>query len=252
MTPEKLLNFLISDEFYSQFLSIVNNFGIKSDENFIKFVEVNKFFDSWFRENWSQEESYLKAKEIMTNFSDEEIAQILDFINKNFNKQREALWQSESKVEDLESMDEKERRYLEIMSTLVKFPEANPERKVAKEEPTIVESRLESESVSVSQPKPKQLNLEDGLRSEINSEENLKIQEDIKSRSESVEIEHSLSESDVTVGEESSSITTANFELETKEQEEPQQTFDNIVISYKKEEEKKSEEDEKFLDLSNL
>lgn len=234
---EKIIEFLISPEFYNDwFLFVAEAFNIKSteDNDFFKFVSILQFLDGWVRGNWSNEESQVKAKEIMqpVGFSEEEINKILDFINQNFALKREELWREASKTpETIDDFGEKEKRYIEFMKTLVKYHEVT---KPYTEVPTsLQESFAPSENENTLSPQEELF---------LKSDKEEKI-EDIQPKIED-ETKLKPAEADIaTINLEPLKQTTLKNSIES---------LDNIVISKKKEEEKKSEEDEKFLDLSNL
>lgn len=283
MPPEKIINFLLSDEFYDEFLLVVENFNIKSNESFIKFAEIFKFFDGWFRENWSKEESENKSKEILVNFDDTEREKIVEFVFQNFDNQRTELWQTEpeKELESLNISDEKERRYLEIMANLVKFPE---ERQQAKEENKL-ESVINNEGVSVNtissetefkQKEPPQLSetleeektVEELEKDVDNQQNNLDIpyQETNESLADNVltpTIKHQVQEGDAQESlsneqlespalndiQPSESIATDQLVNQRSSSEEYEKKDEDIVIVRKKEDQSS---EEKFLDLSNL
>ncbi|MCS7200611.1 MAG: hypothetical protein NZ822_00415 [Patescibacteria group bacterium] len=279
MPPEKIINFLLSDEFYDEFLLVVENFNIKSNESFIKFAEIFKFFDGWFRENWSKEESENKSKEILINFDDTERDKIVEFVFQNFDKQRIELWQTkpETELKSLNISDEKERRYLEIMANLVKFPE---ERQQAKEENKL-ESMINNEGVSMNtissetEFRQKELpQLSETLEEEKTVEE---LEKDVDNQQNNLDIPYqetneSLADNVLTPtikqqvqgGEAQEILSDEQLESPLLNGTQPQESTATDQLSSSEEYEKKDEDivivrkkedqssEEKFLDLSNL
>ncbi len=225
-TEEKVADFLASNHFYNQFLELADFLNLDSVENFLKFTELFKFLDNWFRDNWDDYETRTKVKEFLVDFSDEEIDKIISFLDKNFKEQRKTLWQTEEVLNQED--EEKERRYLEIMASLVKFPE--------------VEKESKQEITTKEQPINEKINFLEG--EDLLAESKDKKQEPLSF----VEPE----KNEPGKNEETPLISTTNFGQEPGHQETPKQTLDNIVISYKKSDEKQFKDDEKFLDLSNL
>jgi hypothetical protein len=133
MPTEKLFKFLTSEEFDSlidktdEFLKI----DLKNEIN--KDIKVALFLERYFRERLSEPILQNYAKQILDFLSDEEIENLLNFIQQNLFELREKLWQEEqelnleekysnlekkySKIE--EAFEEKEKRYIELMKTLI-------------------------------------------------------------------------------------------------------------------------------------
>jgi hypothetical protein len=126
MPTEKLLNFLGEKEFM-QLIDQTDAF-LKIDPNIdnIKDRKVSRFIYKYFRERLSEPTLKNYAKQILDFLSDEEIENLLNFIQQNLFELREKLWQEEqelnleekySKIE--EAFEEKEKRYIELMKTLI-------------------------------------------------------------------------------------------------------------------------------------
>jgi hypothetical protein len=139
MPPEKLLNFLVSKEFY-QLIDKADEF-LKIDPKLDgeKDGKVTLFLDYYFRERLSSQTLKNYAKQILDFLSDEEIDNLLNFIHQNFFDLRENLWQEEKVLEETleeteetkpETFEEKERRYQEIMEPLIKRTEKTEKGKV--------------------------------------------------------------------------------------------------------------------------
>lgn len=231
---EKVIEFLASPEFYNDwFLVTVKAFDIKSTENFLKFAAILQFLDGWVRENLSNDEAYNKAKEIMTptDFTDEEIGKILDFINQNFSFKRDELWQTSLEVSNVDQDDfaEKEKRYTELMETLIKKP--------------VTDSEVSS--------------LERNLKTPLAEDKSISEPEKVLTFNEAKEETQILSENEeetATTKVDTSpetDITPINFKPLTQIDEKTIKNLDldNITIKKKKE---TPEDQDKFLDLSNL
>ncbi|GIW65124.1 MAG: hypothetical protein KatS3mg093_103 [Candidatus Parcubacteria bacterium] len=238
MAEEKVMDFLDSNDFYRQFLELAKFLNIDSVGQFLKFVSLFKFLDDWFRDNWNDEETKAKSNELLTYFSEEEISKIIDYLNQNFKEQRESLWQQEKVENNFD--EEKERRYLEIMASLVKFPEVEqgPNQDLTNEKSVVFSSQQNQSIVTEENEKNQPL--------VFSAEENE------NKLTEESEIETSQSNID----EPSEKIATIsidnNPELKTEIDKTKDKPFDNIIISYKKGEEQEGKDEEKFLDLSNL
>jgi predicted RNA-binding protein YlqC (UPF0109 family) len=139
MENKKLETFLISGEFYDwinkidEFLKIDPNKDIEKDLN-IAIVVYKYFFEKLSGENLI---NYLKEK--INWLSEEKFQELLEFIVKNLSQRREELWQKEKKEEIEESispegLEERERRYFELMKTVIKKPETFVIKKEKKEE----------------------------------------------------------------------------------------------------------------------
>lgn len=243
---EKIIEFLISPEFYNDwFLFTTNAFNIKSTENFLKFVAVLRFLDMWVRENWSDEESFSKAKEIMgfSNFTEEEINKILNFINQNFALKRTELWQEALKTPEIvDDFDEKEKRYLEFMKTLVKFP-------VSTETKEKVLTTQEREEFNYSKPE-NVLNFQEKTSLKLDKEDIKKETKNIKSEIEITKDVKSTKTNISPINTETN-ISTIKFEPLTEiSSQKSIENIDNIVITKKNV--KTEDEESNFLDLSNL
>jgi hypothetical protein len=141
MPTEKLFDFLVSQEFYQlidktdEFLKIDPKVDGEKDS------KVTFFLDRYFRERLSGTKLQNYAKQILDFLSDEEIDNLLNFINENFSNLREKLWQEEITTQEQEEIDtqeiekikpvtfeEKTKKYQEIMESLIKKKEKNEEK----------------------------------------------------------------------------------------------------------------------------
>ncbi len=140
---EKLKDFLVSDEFFYLLSKINELLDINIEQDFGKVADVAVFLDIYFRERIYGEDliNYLKTN--LSWLSEENLNNLLKFIQENLHPKREELWQEEtSKTETetipQESFEEKEKRYLELMKSIVKPIEEN-EKKTQQEQPKIEE-----------------------------------------------------------------------------------------------------------------
>jgi hypothetical protein len=145
MPTEKLSKFLASEEFDSlidktdEFLKI----DLKNETD--KDIKVALFLENYFRERLSGSTLKNYAKQILDFLSDEEIDNILNFVQQNFFDLREQLWQEKpaeetmeesEKIEEIrpETFEEKEKRYQEIIAPLIKRISKPEEKKPIEEE----------------------------------------------------------------------------------------------------------------------
>lgn len=235
-TYEKIEDFLMSPEFYNDwFLVTTDAFNIKSTENFLKFSAILMFLNDWVRENWSDEESRNNAKEILepVGFNEEEINKILEFINQNFALKREELWQETPETPEIvDDFAEKEKRYLEFMKTLVKYP-------------AVAEPQVET-------PAPGSLSQESFVSPRTDNVLTLQERPSLKLVKKEIkeEIQPKVEDEEKTKPPETNIPTISFKPLTETTPEKSIESLDNIVITKKKEETKVDED--KFLDLSNL
>jgi len=137
MPPKKLLDFLVSPGFY-QLIDRTDEF-LKIDPKVDgeKDGKVTLFLDYYFRERLSGSTLKIYAKQILDFLSDEEINNLLNFVQQNFFDLREKLWQEEKVLKETEetkpeTFEEKAKKYQEIMEPLIKRI-ARPEKEKAKE-----------------------------------------------------------------------------------------------------------------------
>lgn len=105
MPPEKLLNFLVSQEFYQLVDKIDEVLQIDPKIDGEKDGKVTFFLDRYFRRRLSGLALRNYAKNVIDFLSDEERDNLLNFIQQNFFDLREKLWQEEL-IEDIEMVKE--------------------------------------------------------------------------------------------------------------------------------------------------
>ncbi len=136
---EKLKKFLISDEFYKLVDNLDNMLDVDPEQDFKKDFDVVGFLYTYFKEKLEGENliNYLKTK--LDWLTEENLNNLLKFIQENLHQKREELWQEETpkkeeKIIPQESFEEKEKRYLELMKSIVK-PIEEKEKKTKEEQP---------------------------------------------------------------------------------------------------------------------
>lgn len=126
MENKKLENFLISGEAYS-FIDKIDEFlKIDPDKDVEKDMDITDIVYKYFFEKLSGESLVNYLKEKLKWLSEEEIQNLLEFIAKNLSQRREELWQEEPEEEKTtpeETYEEKEKKYMELMKTMIKKPE---------------------------------------------------------------------------------------------------------------------------------
>ncbi len=154
---EKLKKFLISDEFFGLVDKLDEVLNINPDQDFERDSKVVVFLDTYFRDKLAGETliNYLK-----TNFdwlSEKELNKLLDFIQENLFQKREELWKEEVQEKEPEiaveePLEEREKRYLELMKKIIQpietkspqktdFSEKQEEKKQEEKKTTIFEPK---------------------------------------------------------------------------------------------------------------
>jgi hypothetical protein len=176
MTFPKAIQFILSDEHLEiiekigKFLNI--NWGEEKMQNIIALTE------DILRYNQTSE---TQVKELIKKWLDflqeDEVNNLYQFLEENFLPKVRELWQEEDITEERgeeteesekteeESFEEKEKRYIELMKTIIKYPQKPIEEKLEKkEEPTkefkeyktITFEPKEEHKIDISQKNPKE------------------------------------------------------------------------------------------------
>jgi archaellum component FlaF (FlaF/FlaG flagellin family) len=249
MTPEKLLDFLVSTEFY-QLIDKTDEF-LKIDPKVDgdKDGKITLFLDFYFRERLAGPTLQNYAKQILDFLSDEEIESLLNFIQQNLFELREKLWQEEPKKEEKETqqapeetLEDREKRYIEIMKELIqknttKLPQINISKTTEKQPIESIKETSEQNQEPMQQNTNTQVIINN---KKANSSQNQIIVQakDFKTITFEPKDKHLESENVIKLQEKS-----------TIDQTLPETT---IVISKKKSEEETKDNQNETLDLSKL
>lgn len=151
---EKLKKFLISDEFYELADKLDEILNIDPKQDFERDSKVVIFLDTYFREKLAGESliNYIK-----TNFdwlSEEELNKFLNFIQENLFQKREELWQEEVQEKEPEiaveePLEEKEKRYLELIKNIIQPMET----KTSTPKTDLLEKQEEKKKTTIFEPK---------------------------------------------------------------------------------------------------
>jgi hypothetical protein len=189
------------------------------------------------------------AKQILDFLSDEEIENLLNFIQQNLFELREKLWQEEPKKEEreiqqapTETLEDREKRYIEIMKELIqknttKLPQTNISKTTEKQPIESIKETSEQNQEPMQQNTNTQVIINN---KKTNSSQNqIMIQaKDFKTITFEPKDKHLESENVIKLQEKS-----------TLDQTLPETT---IVISKKKSEEETKDNQNETLDLSKL
>jgi phosphatidylinositol kinase/protein kinase (PI-3 family) len=137
MGKEKIIEFIGSNEYFKIVEEISNFLKITwEDERMSKIINLT---DDILRYNQIAE---TPVKELIKKWLDflneEEVNNLYNFLNENFLPKVRELWQEKeiltTKEETEETFEEKEKRYIELMKTIIQYPQKTKEKSEKKEE----------------------------------------------------------------------------------------------------------------------
>jgi len=137
MATEKIIEFIGSDE-YLKITEEIGNF-LKINWEDEKMPKIINLTEDILRYNQTGETQVKELIKKWLNFlNEEEINNLYEFLNENFLPKVRELWQEEPieeiKTEEEETFEEKEKRYFELMKTIIKYPQTKKEEKEVKKE----------------------------------------------------------------------------------------------------------------------
>jgi hypothetical protein len=158
MGKVKIIKFIGSDEYFKIVEEIGNFFKITwGDERMPKIINLT---EDILRYNQTSETPVKELIKKWLNFLNEnEINNLYQFLNENFLPKVSELWQEEETPESeeevtKETFEEKEKRYLELMKTMIKFPQSKQEKKIEeKKEKVEAKEKVEEYKTITFEPK---------------------------------------------------------------------------------------------------
>jgi chemotaxis protein histidine kinase CheA len=164
MGKEKIIEFIGSDEFFRIVEEIGNFLKITwEDERMPKIINLA---EDILRYNQTSE---TPVKELIKKWLDflneDEVNNLYQFLNENFLPKVRELWQEKNVAEEEvekteeESFEEREKRYLELMKTIIQYPQ-KPKEKIEKEESKKEEPEKEIEEYKTITFEPQEQKLE--------------------------------------------------------------------------------------------
>jgi hypothetical protein len=158
MGKVKIIKFIGSDEYFKIVEEIGNFFKITwGNERMPKIINLT---EDILRYNQTSETPVKELIKKWLNFLNEnEINNLYQFLNENFLPKVSELWQEEETPESeeevtKETFEEKERRYLELMKTMIKFPQSKQEKKIEeKKEKVEAKEKVEEYKTITFEPK---------------------------------------------------------------------------------------------------
>jgi len=134
MGKEKIIEFIGSDEHFKLIEELGNFLKITwGDERMPKIINLT---EDILRYNQTSE---TPVKELIKKWLDflneEEVNNFYQFLNENFLPKVRELWQEEipETKETEETFEEKEKRYIELMKEIIKYPQFQKKEKIEKE-----------------------------------------------------------------------------------------------------------------------
>lgn len=124
MIPEKVINFIGSDDFYKIIEEIGKNF-FNCDWQNPKMPLLIAFVSEVLTTNTKGDALIKLAKEFLNFLNEDELSKFLNYFEENYRSRINELWQQEIEepIEKFEEpYEEREKRYLELMKEIVKKP----------------------------------------------------------------------------------------------------------------------------------
>jgi hypothetical protein len=154
MGKAKIIEFIGSDEYFKKVEEIGNFLKITwEDEKMPKIINLT---EDILRYNQTSE---IPVKELIKKWFDflneEEINNLYNFLKENFLPKVKELWQEEeipiTEKETEETFEEKEKRYIELMKTIIQYPQKPKEKPEKKEE---IKKEVEEYKTITFEPQP--------------------------------------------------------------------------------------------------
>jgi hypothetical protein len=138
MGKEKIIEFIGSDDFFKIVEEVGNFLEITwEDERMSKIINLTEDILRYNQTSETPVKELIKKR--LDFLNEEEISNLYNFLNENFLPKVRELWQEEDIAEEEseeteeESFEEKEKRYIELMKEIIKYPQFQKKEKIKEE-----------------------------------------------------------------------------------------------------------------------